>query len=680
MHWSEELARKVIERNPNKEEYVCATGISPSGSIHIGNFRDIATSCFVVLALRRLGKKARLMHSWDNFDRLRKIPVNVSQVAEGMEKYIGYPYVDVPNPFEEGGVDTYSAHFEREFSDALLKFGIEPDYRFQAQMYREGKYKDQILLSLRERGRIFDILDSFRTQTAEEGEREAYYPVSIYCPVCHRDTTKISAYDDQTHIADYSCKCGHEDKFDFSTNHNCKLAWKVDWAMRWQYEDVDFEPGGQDHASPSGSYQTSRIISKEIFGYEAPLFQAYSFIGLKGATGKMSGSTGLNLTPKTLLKIYQPEIILWLYSKTDPLHAFDFCFDDGILRQYNEYDRMYQLVESGNGNDTEQQIMKNCAIEGREMSTVPMTWLVQFGSIVNFNPSVLETVFTKIGTPYKEEQFSERLALAENWLEMCSPDSVNHLFERRNWAIYNSLSDSERREIDVLYENLANNSYELEDLNNMLYAVPAKALGGEIEDIKRKKQLQTAFFKNVYRLLIGKEKGPRLYLFLFALEPSQYRHLLDFSSPMTEEEISELERANSAESAEETQEELSSAESVEGVFTFKPFGENVSIGVFKQLDLRVCEIVKCQDIRKSNNCLKLTVNDGAGERTIVSAISHDYTSAQLVGRKVIVVANLEPVRITGVTSQGMLLATTSDDGKCTVIFVSEQIPNGAVLG
>ena len=72
MHWSEEIAKKIIDRNPNKEEYVCAAGISPSGSIHIGNFRDIATSYFVVKALRKMGKKARLLFSWDEFDRLRK--------------------------------------------------------------------------------------------------------------------------------------------------------------------------------------------------------------------------------------------------------------------------------------------------------------------------------------------------------------------------------------------------------------------------------------------------------------------------------------------------------------------------------------------------------------------------------------------------------------------------------
>ena len=51
MHWSEEIAKKVIAQNPDKEEYVCAAGVSPSGSVHIGNFRDIATSYMVLKAL-----------------------------------------------------------------------------------------------------------------------------------------------------------------------------------------------------------------------------------------------------------------------------------------------------------------------------------------------------------------------------------------------------------------------------------------------------------------------------------------------------------------------------------------------------------------------------------------------------------------------------------------------------
>ena len=140
MHWSDKIAQEIIRRRPDKEEYVCAAGISPSGSIHIGNFRDIATSLFVVTALRRQGKKAKLLFSWDEFDRLRKIPVNVAKVPrpEGekpWEEYIGCHYVDVPNPFDDG-CESYAKHFEKEFEAAMERFGIEMDYRYQGAMNR----------------------------------------------------------------------------------------------------------------------------------------------------------------------------------------------------------------------------------------------------------------------------------------------------------------------------------------------------------------------------------------------------------------------------------------------------------------------------------------------------------------------------------------------------------------
>ena len=311
MHWAEKIADKIIKRNPDKEEYVCAAGISPSGSIHIGNFRDIATSLFVAKALVKKGKKARLLFSWDEYDRFRKVPVNVKAVDPDneFEKYIGLPYTSVPNPFETQHAN-YAKYFEAEFMDSIKKFGIEMDYRYQTDMYTSGKYKEDVIEAIKKRKEIFDILDSFRTQDAEEGERDAYFPVSIFCPECGRDTTKIISVSDDCTVAEYECECGHKGTFDFAKEFNCKLAWKIDWPMRWRYEGVDFEPGGKDHASPGGSYETSSVISRKIFGFEPPMFQGYEFIGIKGSTGKMSGSSGLNLTPETLLKIYEPEEIL----------------------------------------------------------------------------------------------------------------------------------------------------------------------------------------------------------------------------------------------------------------------------------------------------------------------------------------------------------------------------------
>ena len=67
MHWSEEIAQRIIARNPGKEEYVCAAGISPSGSVHIGNFRDLATPLFVVKALEKEGIAAACADSAEFF-------------------------------------------------------------------------------------------------------------------------------------------------------------------------------------------------------------------------------------------------------------------------------------------------------------------------------------------------------------------------------------------------------------------------------------------------------------------------------------------------------------------------------------------------------------------------------------------------------------------------------------
>lgn len=669
MHWSEKIAAEVIRKNPDKEEYVCAAGISPSGTVHIGNFRDVATSYFVAKSIQKMGKKARLLISWDEFDRLRKIPANVAAVDGDMEKYIGCPYVDVPNPFDDKDIHpNFAIHGEKEFEEAIAPFGMEIDWRYQASMYRSGKYVNHILTALEKRGEIFDILDSFRTQEAQPGEREAYYPVSIYCPCCKRDTTKIVSLSEDCHVAHYKCACGHEGDFDFTKDFNCKLAWKVDWPMRWLYEGVDFEPGGKDHASPTGSYATSKVIAKKIFNCEPPVFQGYEFIGLRGATGKMSSSSGLNLSPAQMLKLYQPEVMLWLYAKTEPTRAFDFCFDDGILKQYFEFDRMLDACRNGKADELTQSIMALCEVPGRHVNTVPMSLLVQMGSVVDFNVPMLETVFEKIGTPYKEADFADRLERAKYWLEQCAPDQVNRLRDGRNWEVYETLNDQEKREVADLHAYLSKGGYTLDELNTAIYAIPAKVRGLE-PGTKELKAAQTVFFKNVYRLLIDKEKGPRLYLFLYAIETDRYLKLLDFSTPMTEEE------AAKPEVVEEVVEEKVYGEP-DPVQPVKP---EIDIDHFLTMDLRVCKVIKCQEIRKSNNCLKLTLDDGLGERVIVSSIKHDYKPEELIGRKIIVVANLKPTRITGVTSNGMLLAGTNNACGCQVIFVDDRIPCGTQI-
>lgn len=681
MHWSEAIAERIIARNPNKEEYVCAAGISPSGSVHIGNFRDVATPLFVVKALQKRGKKAKLLFSWDEYDRCRKIPANVqAKVGSDYDKYIGVPYVDIPDPW--GCHENYAKHFEAEFLAAMEKFGIELDCRYQAEMYRSGKYTKDIIEALRKRDEIFEILDSFKTKDSSkspeelkaehDAEKAVYYPVSIFCPECHTDFTTITSLSDDCTEADYTCRCGHCGHFNFLTNFNCKLGWKIDWPMRWRYEGVDFEPGGKDHAAPTGSYSNSKIISKEIFGYEAPLFQGYEFIGIKGMTGKMSSSSGLNLTPDTLLKLYQPEVILWLYSKTDPTKAFDFCFDEGILRQYFEFDKMLTDVREGTASDAIREIIEPCLIEGRTLETVPMSLLVQLGSIVNFNIPMLETVFAKINTPYTAAQFADRLDRAKFWLEQCAPDQVNRLRKTRNFEVFDALDENQKKAIALLHAYIQAGGYTLDELNAELYAIPKQVYGESLGE-KELKTVQGDFFRTVYRLLIDKERGPRLYLFLFALDAKDYVGLLDFSYPRTEAEI-----ALDTPIADETPAVNAPAE-VKEPDPVEPIKPEITLDDFASLDFRVCKVLKAEAVRKSHSCLKLTLFDGLGERIIMSSIKEEYTPEMLVGRKIIVVANLKPNRICNVKSEGMLLAASNNACGCKVIFVDDSVPEGTAI-
>ena len=676
MYWADQLADEIIRRKPDKEEYVCAAGISPSGSVHIGNFRDIATSYFVCRALQKKGKKAKLLFSWDEFDRLRKVPKNVSDYLgnNSFEQYIGCPYVDIPDPF--GKETSYAAHFEKEFMASVERFGIQMEYRYQAKEYRSGRYAEYIIFALKNRDKIFSILDSHRTQDATEEERKNYYPVSIFCPHCHKDSTKIVSLSEDCTKAHYVCECGHEGDFDFTKDFNCKLQWKIDWPMRWKAEGVDFEPGGKDHASKNGSYDTAKDISKQVFGYDPPLFQGYEFIGIKGSVGKMSGSSGLNMTPDFLLKLYPPEMILWLYAKTEPLKAFDFCLSDEILRQYFEFGKMVGAVRAGTADENTKRIVENSLIAGRNFVPVPMSQLVDLGSVVDFNPDMMEKLFQKIGTPYTKEEFSELFEKAKFWLKTCSPESEYIILKKRNWKYWRTMAEPERACVRALHDYIAAGGYTLDSLQSELYAIPKQVFPDKAEDKNALKQVQSKFFQDVYNLILGRDRGPRLYLYLFAVDADRYLRLLDFSLPESEDPD-----AKEEEPAPEQSADKAPAAPAEDKFVPEaaPFKQTIGIEAFDACDIRVCKVLSAKPMRKTNKLMKLTLHDGAGERVIVSSIADRYEPDMLVGKKIVVLVNLQPHKFGNEYSNGMLLASTNSDGACRVLFAADDAEIGSLV-
>jgi methionyl-tRNA synthetase len=106
--------------------------------------------------------------------------------------------------------------------------------------------------------------------------------------------------------------------------------------------------------------------------------------------------------------------------------------------------------------------------------------------------------------------------------------------------------------------------------------------------------------------------------------------------------------------------------------------EEIAIDDFMKVELRVAEITHVEPVKKANKLLKLQLDLGYEKRQVVSGIAEHYQPSDLVGRKVICVANLKPVKLRGELSQGMILAG-EQDGVLSLASVDQHLPNGALV-
>lgn len=105
----------------------------------------------------------------------------------------------------------------------------------------------------------------------------------------------------------------------------------------------------------------------------------------------------------------------------------------------------------------------------------------------------------------------------------------------------------------------------------------------------------------------------------------------------------------------------------------------IGIDDFSKVSLKIAQIKTCEKVEKSDKLLKLMLNDGEGLRQVVSGIAKWYTPEDLIGKKIILVANLKPAKLRGVESNGMILAADVEDGAAKVLFVDDSIPTGSKI-
>ncbi len=542
--WVTKIADRVEanarQRKGEHAKIVCASGISPSGPIHLGNLREVMTVHLVVEELRERGWQVDHIHSWDDFDRLRKVPAGVSA---DYEQYIGTPISDVPDPL--GEFDSYATRFITDFSRGLDRLGIRPRYIRQSVAYRRGDYVEQIKQAMHDRKQIFDILSEYQTLQSKESleeRRNAYYPFKVYCEHCHKDTTRITTYDEVTARISYVCdSCDHEGSFSLNDKVEGKLVWKVDWPMRWSFEQVDFEPGGEDHSSPGSSYTVGQKIVKDIYHSVAPYFVGYAFVGM-GGRSKISSSIGTTATVTSALDIVEPAVLRWLYVRRANNQAFDIDYGQGLLRVYDEWDALIRQVQKGTVSEVNKRIFERAThIVGEEIAytrqPVPFSVMTSILDVTQANEEqVLRIVSQTLPAVENLESLrttlEPRFTCALNWVTNYLPDDERtHIRTSFDLEAYRGFSVMDRASIRLLASHL-DDSWNLAALTDLMYSVPkiVRHLPTDSPPNDELKHAQRSFFIALYNLICGSDTGPRIPTLLLSIGRERAKQLLTPSS------------------------------------------------------------------------------------------------------------------------------------------------------
>lgn len=510
--WADQLADKVIEQFPDDELYVCASGISPSGRVHIGNFREIITTDFVVKSLQEKGEDVRFVYSWDDYDRFRKVP---DGVPEDFEEHIGKPLSEVPDP--DGCHDSYAEHFESQLEEEIEPLHMDIEFIRQHEMFNASKYADLIKQAMNKRQAIIDILNQYRNEPLND----EWWPLRVYCTECGKDFTNIVEYDGEYTVM-YECEeCNDTFELNFSKEDSVKPPWRVDWPMRWRFEEVTFEPGGKDHSAPGSSRDTGTDIVEQVYGRDAPVYQMYEFVNLKGKDGKMSSSSGDVMTPGELLQIYTPALLRFLFAETKPTRDFAISLDEDIITVYNKFDDIEEAYFNPETVDNERKLKHWKRVYELSVVDVPEEQPVRIdfdhaAFVAQTVPrdkwetdgiDVLRTT-DHIEGDISEEQTEfilQRMERALHWAQHYAPEEYVYEFnEEVPGDIVDELSADQLGDMRRLRKLLDENDYDTKDeLEDDLFRI-AKSGNAGVGN----------FFQAAYLCLLSREQGPRLADFI----------------------------------------------------------------------------------------------------------------------------------------------------------------------
>jgi lysyl-tRNA synthetase, class I len=479
--------RKDLIKSKNK--IIFQTGYGPSGLPHIGTFGEVARTTMMINALNHIQSiKTDLIVFSDDMDSLRKVPNNIPN-DRILHKNLGKPLTSIPDPFNK--FDSFGRHNNEMLKNFLNQFNFKFNFKSSTENYKTGKFNNSLMRVLEKYEEIMEII----LPTLRSERKKTYCPFLPICPTTGK-VLEIALLEMNkkkgTVVFDNNGK-----KLETEiVNGNCKLQWKVDWAMRWFTFDVDFEMYGKDLTE-------SAILSNKIcrtLGKKPPNGFAYElFLDEKGE--KISKSKGNGITIEQWLRYASPES-LSLYMYQNPTRAKK-LYSEVVPKAVDEY---LSLIETFPNQETKEQLLNPVwhVHNGKPPNEkIVMTFSMLLNLVGSSNADSKEILW-KFIQRFHPDIKPERYIVLDKLTEYAINYFRDKVEPNKKYRVPN---ESEKEALINLAEKLELVTQETkpEDIQTVVYST-GKENGYE-------KKLREWFIL-IYEVLFGSKDGPRMGFFI----------------------------------------------------------------------------------------------------------------------------------------------------------------------